>query len=215
MILRYARFVGFLVTAMIGTALLWQPLGAAPAILAGFDAGVLVFFASLVSLVRAATAGAMRARSQANEPDHHLLLLSALAIAGVIIMAVWTEMIAISGQHDSAKNIMLALAMLSLALAWLFANALGAIHYAHCWYLPGANGGDAAGLDFPGGETQPDYWDFTYYTITLSMTFQVSDVTITSQSLRRIAIAHGLIAFLFNISVIALSVSLVTTLLAN
>ena len=215
MIRRYARFVGFLVTAVTGTAVLWQPLGAVPAILAGFDAGVLIFFASLVSLFRAATAGEMRARSQANEPDHHLLLLLALAIAGVIIMAVWTEMIAISGQHDSNKGVILALAMLSLALAWLFANALCAIHYAHCWYLPGVDGGDAAGLNFPGSETQPDYWDFTYYTVTLSMTFQVSDVRIESQSLRRLAIAHGLIAFLFNISVIALSVSLVTSILAK
>ena len=47
------------------------------------------------------------------------------------------------------------------------------------------------------------------------MTFQVSDVTISNRALRRLAIAHGLIAFLFNISVIALSLSLVTTVLAG
>jgi uncharacterized membrane protein len=212
---RYARFIGFLVTAVIVTALLWQPLEPAPAILAGFDAGVLVFFISLVSLFGAATARSMRARSQANEPDHNLLILLSLAIVGVVTAAVWTEVIAISGGQKTNSGAMLLLATLSLVLAWLFANALGTIHYAHLWYLPGPDGAATRGLDFPGGESEPDYWDFAYYTVTLSMTFQVSDVTTASRAMRRLAIVHGLVAFLFNISVIALSVSLVTNVVAG
>ena len=216
---RYARFIGFLVTAIVVAALLWPVLGPAPAILGGFDAGVVVFLLSLVSLFGTATAQSMRARSQANEPDHNLLILLSLAIVAVVTAAVWTEMIAISSREAASSGTMLLLATGSLAMAWLFANALGTIHYAHCWYLPGPDGGpdgsDAGGLDFPAGETQPDYWDFAYYTLTLSMTFQVSDVTISSRSLRRLAIAHGLIAFVFNISVIALSVSLVTSVLTG
>ena len=212
---RYARFIGFLLTAVVVAALLWPLLGPAPAILAGFDAGVLVFLISLVSLFGTATAPSMRARSQANEPDHNLLILLSMAIVVVVTAAVWTEMVAISGKTTGNSGMMLLLATVSLAMAWLFANALGTIHYAHRWYLPGADGGDAGGLDFPAGETQPDYWDFAYYTLTLSMTFQVSDVTISDRSLRRLAIGHGLIAFVFNISVIALSVSLVTSVLAG
>ena len=215
MIRRYARFIGFLSTACLVAALLCPIIGPAPAILAGFDAGVVVFFASLVSLFSTATAQSMRARSQANEPDHNLLVLLSLAIVGVVTAAVWTELIAISGRNDPHSGAMLLLATGSLVLAWLFANALGTIHYAHCWYLPGPDGGDCGGLDFPAGETRPDYWDFAYYTLTLSMTFQVSDVTISNRALRRLAIAHGLIAFLFNISAIALSLSLVTTVLAG
>lgn len=219
MIRRYARFIAFPVTSAVVTVLLWRPLGPAPAILCGFDAGVLVFLISLASLFGNATAQSMRARSQANEPDHNLLIVLLLAIAGIVTVAVWIEMIAISAGDKANTGAMLGLATVSLVLAWLFANALGTIHYAHCWYLPGPDkngaGADAGGLDFPSGETKPDYWDFAYYTLTLSMTFQVSDVTISSRSLRRLAIGHGLIAFLFNISVVALSVSLVTNVLAG
>jgi uncharacterized membrane protein len=157
----------------------------------------------------------MRQRSQANEPDHHLLLWLALGIAGVTVTAVWSEVLVISENKGGDNRAMIALATFSLALAWLFANALGAIHYAHLWYLRGPDGKDARGLDFPGDEIHPDYWDFIYFTTVLSMTFQVSDVTISAKSIRRLVIIHGLVAFLFNISVIALSVSVVTGVLTG
>ena len=215
MIYRYARFVGFLLTGLVVGLLAWSRMGPAPAVLVGFDAGVLVFFVSLVGLFRAGSAASMRQRSQANEPDHHLLLWLAMGIAGVTITAVWSEVLVISENKGGDNRAMIALALFSLALAWLFANALGAIHYAHLWYLRGPGGKDARGLDFPGTDIHPDYWDFIYFATVLSMTFQVSDVTISAKSIRRLVILHGLVAFLFNISVIALSVSVVTGVLTG
>lgn len=215
MIRRYARFAAFMVTGVVVTLVAWRPFGMVPAVLIGFDAGVLVFFASLISLFRAGTATSMRQRSQANEPDHHLLLWLALAIAAITVTAVWAEILAISDNRTGDNRSMLLLATISLALAWLFANVLGAIHYAHLWYLRGPDGRDAQGLDFPRDEAHPDYWDFVYFTTVLSMTFQVSDVTISNKSIRRLAIIHGLVAFLFNISVIALSVSVVSGVLTG
>lgn len=215
MIRRYARFASFLITSLIVMLLAWRPFGMVPAVLIGFDAGVLVFFATLVSLFSGGTAASMRQRSQANEPDHHLLLWLALGIAAVTITAVWAEVLAISANKGGDNRAMLLLATSSLALAWAFANTLGAIHYAHLWYLRGPDGKDARGLDFPGDEAHPDYWDFLYFTTVLSMTFQVSDVTISARPLRRLVIVHGLVAFFFNISVIALSVSVVTGVLTG
>ena len=76
---------------------------------------------------------------------------------------------------------------------------------------PGASRVDG-GLDFPGG-LSPDYWDFFYFALVLGMTFQVSDVQITSRKLRRLAAAHGLIGFLFNAVIIALTVNIAASLL--
>ncbi|KAB7648940.1 DUF1345 domain-containing protein [Polymorphobacter fuscus] len=207
---RYARFVAFLVVGAIAAGLAAQRFGWAPALLIGFDIGTLVFFLTLISMFRGATADSMRERSQANEPDHGSLLLLSMAIAGVTIAGVWTELASISAGPGEGDRPMIALAMGSLVLAWLFANVLGAIHYAHLWYLRGPDGKDARGLDFPGPCLDPDYFDFAYFAAVLSMTFQVSDVAITSKHMRRLALVHGLVAFLFNFSVIALSVNLVT-----
>ena len=68
------------------------------------------------------------------------------------------------------------------------------------------------GLYFPGGDA-PDYWDFVYFAIVLGMTFQVSDVQITSRKLRRLATVHGLLGFLFNTVIVALTVNLAANLL--
>ena len=194
-------------------------VGFCAAVLIGFDAGALVFFITLVSLFRGATATSMRQRAQANEPDQALLLILAIAIAGITSAGVWVEFFAIQALPTEERTAMVALAGFSLAMVWLFANALGAIHYAHCWYLPGPDGGDARGLDFPDAAIDPDFWpdygDFAYFAAVLSMTFQVSDVEISRKPLRRLVLVHSLIAFLFNISVIALTVSLVSNMLGK
>lgn len=223
MIHRYARFLAFLATAASVVASLWTRMDPAPAILIGFDVGALVFFTTLVSLFRGATADEMRERAQANEPDHHWLLALAMLIAAVTVAGVWTELLAISTAGASEKGPTIALAAISLSIVWLFANALAAIHYAHLWYLRGGDGEDAGGLDFPSPgrgrdsipDPSPDYWDFSYFAVVLSMTFQVSDVQITSKPVRRLALIHGLVAFLFNFSVIALSVNLLTSVLGK
>jgi uncharacterized membrane protein len=110
----------------------------------------------------------------------------------------------------------------TLLLAWLFSNLLFALHYAHEFYAPGdlsdddgrgdGEKQDSGGLQFP-GDGLPDYGDFAYYSFVLGMTFQVSDVQITARPMRRLALYHALVAFLFNIIVVALSVSLISNML--
>ena len=58
------------------------------------------------------------------------------------------------------------------------------------------------------GETLPDYWDFFYFSFTVGMTAQTSDVVITSRRMRRLVIVHGIVSFVFTTAVIALTVNL-------
>jgi uncharacterized membrane protein len=64
------------------------------------------------------------------------------------------------------------------------------------------------GLAFPGGEAEPDYWDFVYFSFVIGMTSQVSDVGITSKQIRRTVAAHGVISFVFNTALLALTVNI-------
>ena len=68
------------------------------------------------------------------------------------------------------------------------------------------------GLEFP-GEKRPDYLDFLYFSLVLGMTFQVSDVQITARKFRRLAAAHGLLSFLYNTIILALTVNIAAGLL--
>ncbi len=88
-----------------------------------------------------------------------------------------------------------------------------AFRYAHEYYEAPAGAEKVdGGLQFP-GEEQPDYLDFLYFSMVLGMTFQVSDVQITSRKFRRLATVHGLLSFLFNTIILALTVNIAAGLL--
>jgi uncharacterized membrane protein len=99
----------------------------------------------------------------------------------------------------------LALAAATIVLSWAAIHTTFALHYAHEYY----RGGEVGGLAFPGdGEQQPDYWDFVYFSFVIGMTAQVSDVGITDRMIRRTAIAHGVVSFIFNTALLALMVNI-------
>ena len=216
---RYLNFWLLVVTMAVvaaGAALL--KIAVARAILIGFDAGAIVFIVGTLRLMHGSEADDMRQRAKANDPDAHVLLGIAMLLVAVVLTAVVVELTGLGGGHGTG----IAIAGATILLTWLFSNLLLALHYAHRFYAPsddddttGQGDGkkqDTGGLDFPGDE-MPMYSDFAYFSFVLGMTFQVSDVEITGRAIRRLALYHSLAAFLFNIVVVALSVSLIGGLL--
>ena len=199
----YAVFAGVL---LLLAALLLRLIARDTALLLAFDGAVVAFLLTLSWRLRPATPAMLRAG--AAEPGHAVLRLVALLVLAVVLVGLAAELR--GGGHDPAR---LLLAAGSLAMAWLFANSLFALHYMHLFYKP-VGSSIGGGLDFPGGDDHPDFSDFLYFAFTIGMTFQVSDVAITSRPVRRLVLVHGLSAFAFNIAVIALTVSLVASALA-
>jgi uncharacterized membrane protein len=70
------------------------------------------------------------------------------------------------------------------------------------------------GLEFPNC-TQPDYWDFLYFSFVIGMTSQVSDVQILSRRLRRLALFHGVLSFFFNTAIVAMSINIIAGLIGG
>jgi uncharacterized membrane protein len=212
--IRYLNFWLFVATMLVVTIAAGQWLANSRAILLGFDAGAIVFLLATVWLIHGSETDDMRQRAAANDPDSHVLIGVSLLIVGVVFIAVFVELTGGGGSPGTG----LAIAGTTMLLSWLFTNLLFALHYAHRFYSPGdagseserGDGGpnDTGGLQFPGDE-MPGYSDFAYFSFVLGMTFQVSDVVITSRGLRRFALYHAMSAFMFNIGAVALSINLV------
>ncbi len=132
-----------------------------------------------------------------------------LTIAAVVFSLVATlgEFAAIKDVHGPDRSLHIVLVVVTLLASWLMVHTTFAFRYAHEFYT--RTGGDEfdGGLQFP-GKDDPDYLDFVYFALVLGMTFQVSDVEITSRKFRRLATVHGLLSFLFNTIIFALSVNL-------
>jgi uncharacterized membrane protein len=120
-----------------------------------------------------------------------------------------------TADHKAHTGAYLAFVVVTLMLSWLMTHVTFAYRYAHEFYTHDAGqakGKFEGGVVFP-GEENPDYLDFIYFSFVLGMTFQVSDVNITSKKLRRLATLQGLIGFLFNTVILALSVNIAASLL--
>lgn len=139
----------------------------------------------------------------------------AVTIAGVAFSfaALGGELATTKGLSASVRTLHTILVATTLFVSWLVTHVVFALRYAHEYYAGKTAPGDVdGGLRFPGTKP-PDYWDFIYFALVLGMTFQVSDVAITSRKLRRLATLHGLLSFLFNTIIVALTVNIAASLL--
>jgi uncharacterized membrane protein len=171
------------------------------AVMAGFDVAALVFFLAIAELFNDQT-DEVRQAARDNDANRALLLLITVAVSLVVLVAVASEL----KQRDAPDPWSLGLAIATLIFAWTFSNIIYALHYAHLFYVGRDDGGDQGGIDFPETD-EPNYWDFVYFSFCLGMTFQTSDVDITSGRIRRVVTFHCLAAFIFNLGVIAFTIN--------
>ena len=194
------RFLGFCILFPVAAALLSPRLGAGRAVMAAFDGASVL---SLLPLLRQSQADQIRTQSARNDANRAMLLAVTGVTMIVILVSVAKEL------HGKSDTIVIALVVTTLVLAWLFSNTVYALHYAHLFYSDQDDKpGDDGGLDFPECD-QPDYWDFLYFSFTLGMTFQTSDVQITTRRVRRIALGHTMAAFVFNLGVLAFTINVI------
>jgi len=119
------------------------------------------------------------------------------------------------GTADVTGHILLAMA--AVIVSWWLVHTIFALRYAHMYYDTDTDDGKTrpyGGLDFP-EEKEPDYLDFVYFSFVLGMTFQVSDVVITSKKIRRMATMHGLLSFGYNTAILALSINVISGMVAQ
>ena len=96
-----------------------------------------------------------------------------------------------------------------MTLSWGVVDTLFTLRYAHGHrYVP------PPGIDFGDAEEAPDYRDFAYVAFTIGMTYQVSRARHSRRSsIRRIALGHALLSYLFGVVIVATSISLIADLL--
>ena len=195
------RFVLFCLLFPAASVAAAGPLGPGRGALAGFSVAAFVFLVSISPLLRQGEADKIRTAAKRNDANRAVLLGITFCTMLVVLTAVARE---VGSKQDIASTI---LVIVTLVLAWLFSNTIYALHYAHLYYGDdNGQSGDDKGLEFPHCD-EPDYWDFIYFSFTLGMTFQTSDVTIASRRMRRIVIGQCLAAFVFNLGVLAFSIN--------
>ena len=94
--------------------------------------------------------------------------------------------------------------------SWCFVGTLFTFHYARKYYQSPEL---MRSLTFSNNLQQPIYWDFLYFSFTIAVAAQTSDVTINSTSMRKIVLLQSVLSFTFNAAIIGLSINIAASLI--
>jgi len=133
--------------------------------------------------------------------DLILILASVVSLIGVGL-----SLLEASDTEGLEKAMIVGVASVSVILSWATVHTVFTLRYARLYY--GAGGG---GIDF-NGDRAPTYTDFAYLAFTIGMTYQVSDTSIASKAIRRTALRHAYMSYLFGTVVVAMTINVVAGL---
>ena len=191
---------------LLSPGILWETW-----LLSGWLAGCLVYLVIFWAGVGRLNAAQTQLRASSLDPGSRALYV-------LIVTASWVSLAGVLLVTDSVKThvgldrwLQIGLALASLAATWLLIQTMFALRYARRYYHSEEDGMPSGGLDFPGDA--PAYVDFAYFAAVIGMTSQVADVPVQTRAMRRLVLAHGLVAFGFNLLVLALTLNLVASAL--
>ena len=178
--------------------------------LIGWNAGVWVYLIGMAWMM--ARADHRKVRDIAGRQDESAGLVLFTLVVGAILSlyAIVSELTRMDHMPPDHAALRYAFTALTVIGSWLLVGVLFCFHYAHLYYRAPR---DHAPLRFPeeepdGGAIEPDYWDFLYFSFTIAVAVQTSDVTVTSRSMRKLVLGHSVLAFFFNLLILGLSINI-------
>jgi uncharacterized membrane protein len=165
---------------------------------------------AMVTHMMATSRGHGPAISAPDDASQWLVTALATLAAGAAIIAVVWELGPIKGMSGAYKFGHLALVATTILSAWTFIHVIFALHYADAYYAP--LGGTHHGLQFP-GDADAGWGEFLYQAFVIGCAFATADVNVTTTKMRCVVLTHGIVAFLFNTVILALTINIASDFL--
>jgi uncharacterized membrane protein len=182
-------------------------------LLVSWDTAALIYLLLAWTIIAKTDAATTRAHVQSQDQSGQVIFLLVVIAACASIVAIGMLVGNVKQLPFWLRTLHIALSIAALMLSWLLIQTLFGFHYARRFYARASDSEEELrGLRFPGDE-DPDYLDFAYYSFVVGMTSQVSDVTVTTRQMRRLTMTHGVLSFVFNIAILAMSINIIGTVL--
>jgi uncharacterized membrane protein len=194
--------VGLAFSFITSTYTVWQS-----AVLVGWDVAVAVVVGSVLFSVWRMTPSETKKNAIREDPSAPLSQVLVLTASVAVLAAVGLLLVRAAHAAGGTKAYLIALGVVSVALSWMLVHTTFTLRYARTYY-----GAPEGGVDF-NEDDPPTYLDFAYLALTIGMTFQVSDTNLTSTAIRRTALHHALLSYLFGAVIVGLVINVVSSLL--
>jgi uncharacterized membrane protein len=179
--------------------------------LATWDIGAGLYLLLAWIMIHRSSVEHMRWRARIQDDGAAVVLVLTVVAAVASLAAIVLELSGLKGYAPTGQGFHVGLVAATFAASWLLVHTAFALHYAHVYYI--SSGTDVGSpLEFP-RQDSPVYMDFLYFAMVIGMTSQTADVAIASTRMRRLAMAHGIVGFVFNTTLLALTVNIAAGLL--
>jgi uncharacterized membrane protein len=185
--------------------------------IAAWDIGASFALAALFIELRKSSAETIKHRALRLDGGKWAVLVFALVAATASLVVIASEMPLVKNARGLEQVARVAFVIYTIVVSWAFIHTMFALHYAHDYYMDADLSApvpdtESQRLVFPGGQ-MPMYGDFLYFSFTIGMTFQVSDVQIADAEMRRVALLQGVTSFFYATGILALAINLVAGLI--
>ncbi|BDB41026.1 hypothetical protein IWGMT90018_14720 [Mycobacterium kiyosense] len=150
-----------------------------------------------------------REHVEPEDPPRGWLTDAVILTASVASLAGVEHLLVAGSKSGPEKDVAAAVGVVSIVAAWCVVHTVFSVRYADVYYSDAADG--ITSINFNGSDA-PRFLDFFYLGFTIGMTYQVSDTTLQTGQLRRIALAQALLSYLFGAVILAVTINLVVAL---
>jgi uncharacterized membrane protein len=156
----------------------------------------------------------VRVRRIAEQEDRSAsVILAIMTIAAVVsLAAIILELTTVKELSFSHRLAHYGFTAATIVGSWFLVGTLFTLHYARAYYQSPL---DQRALRFPDGELSPDYWDFLYFSFTIAVAAQTSDVSVMTRGLRKAVLVQSVLSFLFNVAIVGLSINIAAGLVGT
>lgn len=177
-------------------------------LLIGWNAIAWPYMIMIWTVMLRADPGQVKKRAEVEDEGAYLVLATICVAAAASLVAIVLEL---SGGNGANKVMRYGFTGLTLLGSWLLIGTVFTLHYARMFYNAEEN---ARPLHFPDDENFPHYWDFLYFSFTIAVAVQTSDVAVVTRPMRMVVLAQSVMSYFFNAAILGLSINVAAGLIA-
>jgi len=180
-----------------------------------WNIGVIVLLTLIAMMMRRSAPQQTLRQARKEETSNVLILLVLLVTVAGTLAAITYGLAKMKDLSPAMRVFHVFQSVAGAVMAWLLIHTVFSLHYAKLYYSESDNHPNMfrKGLMFPGDKDVVDYWDFVYYSFTIAMCYQTSDVTVTSPYLRRLTIFHATVSYFFALGILGLLLDIITNII--
>ena len=180
-------------------------------VLVSWNGGAILFLVWVFVWMSGCTAEQLYMKYKEEDDTAALILFVVTCAALLSLVAIILLLSTVKQVAGAERALHIGLAALTVVTSWLLVPTMFTLHYADAFY---SAGDDDRPLLFP-QTLRPVFWDFAYFSFTIAAACQTADVSTANTSIRKTVLAHSVIAFVFNASILGFAVNISAGLLSG